>query len=165
MVITDIDSFLHYYGRIRQRTNRLLEVIKPQHMEWAYKRGKFTIADIIRHLAAIERFMYAENVQGNPSKYKGCGKELADGYDEVMSFYHTKHEESIEIFRSLSGEDLQSKCVTPGGTEITVWKWLRAMLEHEVHHRGELYIYLNLLDVTTPHLYGLSEEEVRERGQ
>jgi len=58
---------------------------------------------------------------------------------------------------------LQRKCATPDGAHITVWKWLRAMVEHEIHHRGQLYLYLSLLNVPTPPLYGLTSEEVRER--
>jgi uncharacterized damage-inducible protein DinB len=39
----------------------------------------------------------------------------------------------------------------------------RSMVEHEVHHRGQIYLYLGLLSVPTPPLYGLTSEEVRAR--
>ena len=38
-----------------------------------------------------------------------------------------------------------------------------AMVEHEVHHRGQIYLMLNMLEVSTPPLYGLTSEEVRAR--
>jgi hypothetical protein len=34
------------------------------------------------------------------------------------------------------------------------------MVEHEIHHRGQVYIYLSLLGVATPPLYGLTSEQV-----
>jgi hypothetical protein len=34
----------------------------------------------MRHLATVERYMFAENMQGKPSRYPGHGRELADGY-------------------------------------------------------------------------------------
>jgi uncharacterized damage-inducible protein DinB len=37
------------------------------------------------------------------------------------------------------------------------------MIEHEVHHRGQIYLILGLLGVTTPPLYGLTEPQVRAR--
>jgi uncharacterized damage-inducible protein DinB len=73
------------------------------------------------------------------------------------------HSESVAIFNSLSDAQLQEKCTTPGGAAITTWKWLRLMTEHEIHHRGEIYVYLGLLGVAAPPLYGLSSEEVRAR--
>jgi len=121
------------------------------------------LGDLIRHLAAVERFMFAENVQFKKSRYPGHGKELAEGYDDVLAFLSKMHHESMEIFRRLSDEDLQKKCLTPNGTPITVWKWLRAMTEHEIHHRGQLYLYLGMLGMPTPPLYGLTSEEVLSR--
>lgn len=59
--------------------------------------------------------------------------------------------------------DLERKCLTPAGTPITTWKWLRAMVEHEAHHRGQIYLMLGLLNVPTPPLYGLTSEEVQAR--
>ena len=163
MEITSVKSFLGYYERIRERTNRVIQVIPPDKMEWSYKPGKFTIADVVRHIAAIERHMYAENVMGRPSSYNGCGKELADGYEAVLAYFTEMHRQSMELFGSLSDTDLQRKCITPAGGEITVWKWLRAMVEHEIHHRAQLYIYLNMLDVKTPPIFGLTAEQVQEK--
>lgn len=40
---------------------------------------------------------------------------------------------------------------------------MRAMLEHEIHHRGQLYIYLAILKVPTPPIFGLTSEQVIER--
>jgi uncharacterized damage-inducible protein DinB len=40
----------------------------------------------------------------------------------------------------------------------------RLMTEHEIHHRGQIYLYLAMLDVPTPPLYGLTSEQVRARG-
>ena len=163
MEITSVHSFLNYYARIRERTNRIIKVIQPEQMNFAYLPGKFTIADEIRHIAAIERYMFAETVAGRKSAYQGCGKELADGFENVLKYFNDMHLESIEIFSSLTDDDLKRECITPGDAKMAVWKWLRAMVEHEIHHRAQLYIYLNLLHVKTPPLFGLTAEEVQER--
>jgi hypothetical protein len=59
---------------------KAINQIPPEKIDWTYKRGKFTFADLMRHLASIGRYMYAENAQLKPSRYPGHGKELADGY-------------------------------------------------------------------------------------
>lgn len=163
MEINDGQSFVEYLDKVKARTIRLFDFIPEDKLEWTYQKGKFTIGDQIRHIAAIERFMYAENVQQRPSRYKGCGTELAKGFKETVSFYLEKQTESREVFQSLTSEYLNKKCKTPGGIEITIWKWLRALVEHEVHHRGQLYIYLAILDIKTPPIYGLTSEEVISR--
>jgi len=165
MEINSIGPFLDYFEKIRERTLMVVRCIPPEKIDWTYKEGKFTFGDLIRHLAAIERYMYAENVQLKPSRYPGHGKELADGYDNVLAFLDKMHRESMEIFSKLSDEDLKKKCITPGGVPITVWKWLRAMIEHEIHHRGQLYLYLAIIDVPAPPIYGLTSEEVLKRSK
>ncbi len=42
------------------------------------------------------------------------------------------------FFKSLNDDDLEQKCMTPGGVELRISKWLRSMVEHEVHHRGQI---------------------------
>lgn len=151
-----IPPFLKYVESVRRRTNRIIRCIPEDKLEWTYKSGKFTFGDLIRHLATIERYMYAENAKFRPSAYPGCGRELADGYAAVMAFFNEKHAESIAIFETVTEADLQRKTVTPAGAELTLWKWLRAMIEHEIHHRGQIYMMLNMLDIETPQLYGLT---------
>ena len=163
MEIRSVEQFLEYWSSLRGRTRRVVECIPPERLEWTCRAGAFTFGDLVRHLATIERYMYAETVAGRPSRYPGCGRELADGYEEVLEYFDRLDAEAKAIIGSLTDADLARKCQTPAGAAITTWKWLRAMVEHEAHHRGQIYLMLNMLEVPTPPLYGLTSEEVRAR--
>jgi uncharacterized damage-inducible protein DinB len=78
----------------------------------------------------------------------------------VLDYYDELHPEARALFAALTPEQWTGKVMTPAGTPITTWKWLRAMVEHEAHHRGQLYFTLGLLGVPTPPIYGLSEAEL-----
>jgi uncharacterized damage-inducible protein DinB len=159
----DTVEFLSYFDKVRERTLRVARVIPPERLEWSWSEGRFTFGDILRHLGAIERWMFAENARLLPSLYPGHGRELADGWDQTFAYLARMHAEALAIFRALSPEDWQRRCTTPGGTQLAVWKWLRSMVEHEIHHRGQLYVYLAMLGVPTPPLYGLTSEQVQAR--
>jgi len=165
MEIRTIQPFLHYWESIRERTRRVARCIPSDKLDWTYAAGKFTLGDLLRHIAVAERLIWAETLEGHPSRYTTHGKELADGYENIIAFMERLHAESMEIFRKLSDEDLQRKCQTPDGASITKWKWLRLMAEHEIHHRGQIYLYLGILGVPTPPLYGLTSEQVRARSK
>lgn len=154
------EAFVDYWKGFRTRTTRLLTVLRPEDLEWAPGEGRFTFGDLFRHLPGIERYMYGETVQGRPSAYPGHSTELASGLDGVKAYLDRLHQESVAIFSSLTREQLQSRCLTPAGSPITVWKWLRAMVEHEAHHRGQLHMMASLRGLRTPPLFGLTEEEV-----
>ncbi len=162
MEIATIAPFLDYLEKVRARTLRLVRSIPPHKVEWRAAPDKFTLGDLARHIAATERYVFAECAAGGHNRYSGCGRELADGYDQVVAFVERLHAESMEIFGRLSDADLQKKCASADGSPMTTWKLLRAMVEHEVHHRGELYAYLGVLGVAVPPLYGLTSEQLRE---
>src|SRR5882724_10087363 len=129
MEIRTIQPFLHYFGNVRERTMRVARCIPPDQLNWTYAPGKFTFGDLLRHLAVAERFLWAETLQGHKSRHTTHGKELADGYENVIRFM----------------------------------KRLQLMVEHEIHHRGQIYLYLGMLNVPTPPMYGLTSEQVRAR--
>ena len=109
--------------------------------------------------------MWGENALGRPSRYPGHGPELASTKSEVLALFDRLHAETVEIITSLDDQQRNARCRTVGGVDITVWKWLRLMVEHEIHHRGQLYEILGSLGVETPPLYGLTEREVSERSE
>jgi len=161
MEITTIDPFLKYFDNVRERTMRVARCIPPDKIDWSYAAGKFTLGDLLRHIAVTDRYMFAENVQHHDGRYTSHGTELAADYDSVIELIERLHAESLAIFATLTDEDLKRKCKTPGAAQIQTAKWLRAMVEHEVHHRGQIYLYLGCFGVPTPPLYGLTSEQVR----
>lgn len=160
MEVKSISNFITYYEKTRDITTRVINVIPPDKLDWAYLPGKFTLADLVRHIAAIERNVFMESIQGNKPCYTGCGKNLADGYDNIINYYNEMHRQSIEILNSLGDHDLLRNIKTLDGKDITIGNFLRALIVHEIHHRGAMCIYLNLLNIETPPIIGLKEEQV-----
>jgi len=157
----DREDFLHYFEQVRERTMRLVRAIPPEKLEWTPREGGFTLGDLARHIATTERYVFAECACGRPSRYKGCSRELAEGRENVVAFMDRLHGESMEIFRGMSDEDWNKKGTSPEGKPVTAWRMLRAMLEHEAHHRGQIYSYLGILSVPVPSLYGLKEGQLK----
>jgi uncharacterized damage-inducible protein DinB len=153
-------TFLDYLDRVHVRTRNVVTCIPAELLEWEPAPNRWTAGDQVRHLAGIERWMYAETVSGRPSCYPGHGRELADGLAAVLAYHDRLHAEARAIFVALSPEQWTGRTRTPAGAELTTWKWLRAMVEHEAHHRGQLYFTLGLLGIPTPPIYGLSEPEL-----
>jgi len=163
MEIRDPKVFLDYLGRFHDRTRRVIACIPTADFDWAPAPGRFSFADLVRHLAGIERYMFAAAAGGEPNRYPGHGRELADGPARVLDYYDRLHAESRAIFEGLTAEAYGRPVQTPAGASITLWKWLRAMIEHEAHHRGQLYLMLGMRGVPTPPIFGLTSEEVRDR--
>lgn len=163
MEIIDIKTFVNYFDRIHSRTERLLELIPKDRLEHSPIPQKFSFADLIRHMAAVERYMFVEIAIGAKNLYPGHSQEISKGYKNLIDYYQKLHAESRELLLTLSNDDLQKKRLTPADVEMSLQSWLRAMIEHEIHHRGQLYSMLAILEIKTPPLFGLSSEELQEK--
>jgi uncharacterized damage-inducible protein DinB len=163
MEIPAIEPFLDYWAKVRGRTLRVAACAPAERWEEAPYAGAFSCGDLVRHLATIERWMFVENALLRPSRYPGHGRELADGKEATLELARRLHAESLQLLAGLDPAALQARTRTPGGADMTVAKWLRAMVEHEAHHRGQIYLILGSWNVPTPPLYGLTSEEVQAR--
>ena len=156
-------EFVRYFRNVRSRTERLIPLIPPEKLEWSAGQGALSFGELLRHLAGTERWMWAENVAGRKARYPGHGADLAPGYEATCQYVAHLHAEAMQIFESLTPEQYTAPVLTPGGASLAAWKWLRAMIEHEAHHRGQLYLMLRMIGVRTPPVFGLTSEDVRAR--
>src|SRR5262245_46330675 len=159
----DLDDFLNHFEKVRARTRRVAACIPADKIDWSHKPGAFSLGDLVRHIGVTERYIWGETVHRRKCGYTTHGRELADGRDAVMAFLDRMHGESMTLFRALTPEMLAGKCATPEGSLLTTWKWLRMMPEHEIHHRGQLYTMLSILDVPTPPIFGMTATDVQTR--
>ena len=57
------ESIIDYFRKVGSRTEKIVACIPEEHLEWTIHEGRFSLGDIVRHLASIERYMYAENAR------------------------------------------------------------------------------------------------------
>ena len=55
MEIRTIGPFLDYWSSVRARTRKVIADIPPDKIDWSYSPHAFTLGDLARHLATIER--------------------------------------------------------------------------------------------------------------
>jgi uncharacterized damage-inducible protein DinB len=120
-----------------------------------------TFGDLIRHLALTERWLYVEVACGRPARYDSHDTRWGASLAEIRALMSRLHRESQALLEGLDDEAWSGRVTTPAGMSIGTYKWLRAMTEHEIHHRGQLYLMLRLCGAVTPPIFGLTSEEIR----
>jgi uncharacterized damage-inducible protein DinB len=146
-------------------TRRVLERLPADRFAWQPHPRSLTAGQLAQHVAAIP---------GNVVRLAGL-----DGFDvatapatyapaESRDALLATLERSVAGMRSLleGMDDAAANAawrLTFGEKEIATWSrltLLRTMgLNHWYHHRGELVVYLRLLDVPVPIVYGRSADE------
>jgi uncharacterized damage-inducible protein DinB len=164
MDVSSTERFVRYWQRIHTRSRRVIRCIPADRIDWAPRVGMWTLGSLVRHLAVIERYMFIETACGRASRYTGNEQEPAAGLDHLVALYDRLHNDSVTIVSAFPDARLRERCTTPAGADLPVGAWLRAMIEHESHHRAQIYTLLGILGVPTPPLFGLTAEEVAARG-
>jgi uncharacterized damage-inducible protein DinB len=158
-MIQSVTRFIDYYDGIRRRTQHFIDAIPADRIDWFPVEGEFTFGELIRHLAAAENMFVGAVVHGK-WKYAGHKPEEKQERDAAIALLQTTHREAMNLLGTLSDSELMESRPSLSGPEIKTWRLLMAMVEHEVHHRSQMAMYLTLIQVSPPHLLGLGVEDV-----
>jgi uncharacterized damage-inducible protein DinB len=146
-------------------TRRVLERIPDEHFEWKPHARSMSLGGLATHIATIpfygtavlqgQDFDVAAPLPPNPP---------ATTRDEVLR----RFEETVAAFRALLEDaddlSLREPWNLRSGEHVILTAprigMLRGMVvSHLVHHRGQLSVYLRLLDVPVPSIYGPTADE------
>lgn len=147
-------------------TRRVLERVPADRLAWKPHAKSMTIGQLAHHVAGIPGYVSKMAQSEGFDVATRAGKEPA--HPESAAGLLAQLDESLAGARAfLSGLDEESAMapwrLSHGEREVfTVPRlgMVRTMLlNHWYHHRGQLTVYLRLLDVPVPAVYGRSADE------
>jgi uncharacterized damage-inducible protein DinB len=162
-VIRSVADFIRYFEGVRRRTWVAVDQVTPALVGWRPRPDEWSCGAIVRHLAGAERFFVARVADGRWTDDLDPGPErdlavtralLADGHASEMARLATVPDARLEEpIRDLEGQTMR------------LWRFLMAMVEHEVHHRSQLDCWLAAAGAAPPQLYGYRMEDVVARAR
>ena len=160
-MIQSTTDFIKYFDSVRRRTMNYVRIVPAERLTWLPKPGEFTGADIIRHIIAAEKMFVGVATEGSWN-YAGHEAESEQSLDELIARLETTHGEAMEKLKQFPDQELNTPRYGPKGEghPLKAWRWLIAMAEHEIHHRSQLAVYLSLMNVQPPHIFGLGVEDL-----
>jgi uncharacterized damage-inducible protein DinB len=144
-------------------TRRVLERVPDAKLGWTPHPKSRTLGQLAMHLAGNPGGVTAIAAQ-NPADLPGFGDVTPTSTAEVLSTLDASVREATALLRTMSDADLMETWhARMNGTEVMAIPriaFLRTvLLNHWYHHRGQLTVYLRLLDVPLPSVYGPSADE------
>lgn len=146
-----LEQSLSNWERIHKQTLRLMKVAPDDQYEWKPTDSAMTLGGLMNHLYQAEMGLADAVVSGAyPSEFPSYTNTA-----ELLAAYSASHAAAIEKVRALPAEAWE-ETITPFGPQSTMPRLalLTLALEHEIHHRGQLYVYLRMLGCEVPALFG-----------
>lgn len=149
-------------------TRKTLERVPDEKFDWKPHDKSMTMGGLATHLAnlptwatrAIDKDSFDMAPQGGPP----FRLPQAASRSEVLDTFDKNVAEARAAIAGASDEELMRKwsLLSGGHTVMTLPKVtvLRSfIMNHSIHHRGQLTVYLRLNDLPVPGLYGPSADE------
>jgi uncharacterized damage-inducible protein DinB len=159
-----VDALLPEFDHEMATTRKLLERVPEDKLDWKPHTKSFSLGALAGHVATIpmwgaETLAKSEvNIGSTPPPAAPPSKsELLASFDKNVAA--TRAELTGKTDAELMGMwSLKRGTQTIFAMPKTV-VWRSFVLNHLVHHRGQLSVYLRLLDVPLPSIYGPSADE------
>jgi len=160
-MIGSVAEFARYFDGVRRRTWSAVDRVGSDLLGWAPRPGEMTCGEIVRHLAGAERFFVTKVVEDRFTEDLDPGPDL--DHAATRSLLEAVHREQMDRLERLGDETLRAPRRDLDGGTVRAWRFLMAMVEHEVHHRSQLDCYLAEAGVEPPQIYGWRMEDVLAR--
>jgi uncharacterized damage-inducible protein DinB len=159
-----VDALLPEYDHEMTTTRKLLERIPDDRFNWKPHDRSMTLGGLGTHLATLPRWGDIALTQSEFDLAGGGTVPQAASRQDLLSTF----DKNVAATRSLLVGKSDAEMMTPwslkrgGHTLFTMPKAavMRSfVLNHVIHHRGQLSVYLRLNNVPVPSIYGPSADE------
>jgi uncharacterized damage-inducible protein DinB len=143
-------------------TRRLVERVPDEKAEWKPHQKSFSLGHLTQFICGMPSWIAQalHNTELDLAKQSGYGTVTRT---ELLQAFDTGVAASRRALAEVTGSGLDLSWSLRQGERV-LWSAprravVRAHLNHLIHHRGQLTVYLRLIDVPLPSIYGPTADE------
>ncbi|MDB5250084.1 MAG: hypothetical protein JWQ40_4478 [Segetibacter sp.] len=146
-------------------TKKILERVPAGKFDWKPHEKSMTLGRLASHVAELPGFLHSILTMDDFDFAQGHYQPShANTPEELMNVFQQKLDEVVKTLENTSDEKMQASFTLRSGDHViaTVPRMVavRSMaMNHIIHHRGQIAVYLRLLDIPVPGMYGPSADE------
>jgi uncharacterized damage-inducible protein DinB len=165
--MTLTESLRHEFEHEAQTTRRLLERLPDDKLDWQPHEKSFSARGLSSHIVECvgmtDPIFTQDELNFEPATYRPYE---AASVDDLLKTFDDKVEAGQRALASVTDEDMtrpwQFKIMGKVRLEKSKVDVFRDFtLSHLIHHRGQLSVYLRLLDIPVPGCYGPTADEMQ----
>jgi uncharacterized damage-inducible protein DinB len=144
-------------------TRKIIEAIPAEQGDYRPDAVSKSALDLAWHIASAENF-FMDGVAAGEFNYKGGGRpDSIRSVADVAAWYGDTFQANFDRLTGLSSEQLLKIVDFRGMFQHPAVLYLQFALNHSIHHRGQLSVYLRPMGAKVPSIYGESYDEAQAR--
>jgi len=158
-------SFTNEFTHESASTRKLLECVPLDNPTWKPHEKSMPIHDLAVHIADIPNWVSLTLEQDELDFAKGDYRpKRAANTAELLSIHDEAVEKALKILSTVTHETLLENWTMRNGKQVYFTQSKIATLRgfvfnHLYHHRGQMTVYLRLLNIAVPGMYGPTADE------
>ena len=149
-------------------TRRTLERVPDDKLVWKPHAKSFSMGDLAAHLAEMPTWasvtLEQDSFDVNPPGGSTYQRPNLGSRSEILEFFDKNLAAAKETLQRATDEQLMKPWSLMNGGKVTmimprIAVFRSFIMNHNIHHRAQLCVYLRLNDVPVPALYGPSADE------
>jgi uncharacterized damage-inducible protein DinB len=143
------EAFDHWTS-VRRGLNKALDKLTDEQLDFVAREGMRSLGTVARHIAHAEEAWFRHWMVGKtegPSEYAAEDYPTVESIKALLAEVHARTEAYLE---TLDVADLDQGFETCWGQRGPLRWVIWHVMEHEIHHRGEIYFMLGLLGMEAP---------------
>src|SRR5512135_2564184 len=162
-----IDPMLMEFDRECSTTRKVLSRVPGDKLAWKPHAKSYSLGQLANHIAGLPHWIAGSLLPGEFDMAK-AGGDAAPKQPESAAAVLKTFDESVAAAKAAMAQLDDARALGPwtfrnGDTVIMEMPRIALvrtiLLNHSIHHRGQLSLYLRLLDVPVPAIYGPSADE------
>ncbi|HMR56838.1 MAG TPA: DinB family protein, partial [Cyclobacteriaceae bacterium] len=89
--------------------------------------------------------------------------EFNNSKAKALEFWDKADKEVATLWSKISNERFHERIVTFGQYEGSIWSSIFYFIDNEIHHRGQMYVYLRALGIEPPAFWDRDFGDGREK--
>jgi uncharacterized damage-inducible protein DinB len=159
-----VDAMVQELEQEAATTRRVLERVPADKFSWKPHPRSMSLGQLALHVAQSPGAVSAWALEDTTDFSGGFEPPLPTSKEELLAAHDSGLGKTKDVLQKLGDAGMKEmwQGKANGATLMTMPKaaLVRAVvLNHWIHHRGQLSVYLRLLDVPVPAIYGASADE------
>jgi len=144
-------------------TRKIVEAIPAEQSGYRPDAVSKSALDLAWHIASTENF-FLDGVAAGEFNYKGGSRpDSIRNPADVAAWYAEAFQTNFDRLTQLSGDQLVKIVDFRGMFQYPAVMYLQFAINHSIHHRGQLSVYLRPMGAKVPSIYGESYDDAQDR--
>jgi uncharacterized damage-inducible protein DinB len=139
-----------HWKTVRQGLYEAMDLLTDEQLASVPREGLWSLGTVACHIANAEDGWFRYIAAGELDDWPPMEVERYPTIASIKALLEETHAYTLAFLQRLDVEDLERKVTTFWGAEVTLRWIIWHVLEHETHHRGEIYLMLGLMGMEAP---------------